>query len=136
MYVVVVVTVCKLLRGPVNEIEKFIVENQVVQLESGEREGRRGLLESLDLAGGGRGGSLGDRIWTCMREVPANNCNEKWCGPRAGSTKKFKLVSAHGALFLESSAGATHVPGQWLIWTFLSCFAPGAMACCKWTVPD
>ena len=68
MYVVVyVVSECKLLRGPADDIEINIVDIQFERLESGEREGRRGLLDMLELAGGSRGGSQGDQIWTCWR---------------------------------------------------------------------
>ena len=53
--------------GPVDNIENVIVDNQVETLEAGKREGRIGLLDRLELAGGSRGGSLGDRDLICWR---------------------------------------------------------------------
>ena len=53
--------------GPVDNIEDNIVDSHDETLNAGKRDGRMGLLDRLELAGGSRGGSLGDRDLTCWR---------------------------------------------------------------------
>ena len=81
-HVIVVVCQCVSLQtnsGPVDDIENNIVDSHVETLDAGKREGRIGLLVRLELAGGGRGGRLGDRDLICWRGSGGHAPGIVWC---------------------------------------------------------